>query len=151
EQTNLMQRWNGVSNNGSNGLNGPNIPSSPAVSRCPSDPTMTPDATTNGAPPLASGTRLAVTSYNFNGHVFGDLCAVPRIPATFPDGVSNPILACERYAICGQGGEVRTWGDGAGDSGNAECVYLIAVTDTPKTPGVQWVTTKVTSTFKVRP
>jgi hypothetical protein len=146
-----MQRWNGVSNNGSNGLNGPNIPSTPAVYRCPSDPTMTPDATTNSSPALASGTGYAVTSYSFNGQVFGDLCVVPRIPATFQDGVSNTILACERYAICGQNGEVRTWGDGAGDSGNAECVYLTASTDTPKTPGVQWVTTNVTSTLKVRP
>jgi prepilin-type N-terminal cleavage/methylation domain-containing protein len=151
EQANLMHRWNGVSNNQSNGLNGPNIPPSPSVYRCPSDPTMTPDATTNSSPPLASGTGYAITSYSFNGQVFGDLCPVPRIPATFKDGLSNTLLACERYAICGQDGEVRTWGDGAGDSGNAECVYLTASTDTPKTPGVQWVTKNVTSTFKVQP
>jgi hypothetical protein len=112
---------------------------------------MTPDATTNGSPPLASGTGYAITSYSFNGQVFGDLCIVPRIPTTFRDGMSNTLLACERYAICGQGGEVRTWGDGAGDSGNAECVYLTASTDTPKIPSVQWVTRNVTSTFKVQP
>jgi prepilin-type N-terminal cleavage/methylation domain-containing protein len=151
EQTNLMQHWNGVSNNQSNGLNGPKVPSTPGVYRCPSDMTMTPDATTNSSPPLASGTGYAITSYSFNGQVFGDLCTMPRIPATFKDGLSNTLLACERYAICGQGGEVRTWGDGAGDSGNAECVYLTASTDTPKTPGVQWVTTNVTSVFKVQP
>jgi hypothetical protein len=148
EATNLMQAWNGVSNNGSNGLNGPNIPHTPKVYICPSDVSMTPDTTTNSSPPLASGTGFAITSYSFNGQVFGETCDRPRIPATFPDGTGNTVLAMERYAICGQNGEVRTWGDGAGDSANAEVAYVINSADSPNKPGAAWVNTYVTSVFQ---
>ena len=72
EQRNLMQRWNGVSNNASNGLNGPNQVPTPEVYVCPADPTMTEDRTTNSSPPLATGTGFAITSYSFNGQIFGD-------------------------------------------------------------------------------
>jgi prepilin-type N-terminal cleavage/methylation domain-containing protein len=151
EQGNLMQLWNGVSNNGSNGLNGPNIPHTPEVFVCPSDPTMTDDRTTNGKPALASGTGYAITSYSFNGQVFGNTCQRPRIPQTFRDGTSNTALVFERYAICGQNGEVRTWGDGAGNSPNAEVAYLVAPGDNPNTPGVAWVNQFVTNVFQSNP
>jgi prepilin-type N-terminal cleavage/methylation domain-containing protein len=151
EQQTLMQRWNGVSNNGSNGLNGANIPHTPEVYVCPSDPTMTSDRTTNGNPPLASGAGFAITSYSFNGQVFGDTCPIPSIPKTFQDGTSNTALVFEQYAICGQGGEVRTWGDGAGQDANSECVYLFRSGDTPSATGPNWVNTNVTTVLKVRP
>ena len=152
ELSNLMERWNNVSNNQSNGLNGPNIPSTPDVYVCPSDPSMTGDRTTNSGAPLASGTGYAITSYSFNGQVFGDTCPRPRIPTTFVDGTSNTLLLVERYGICGQGGEVRTWGDGAGLSPNAEVTYLAdAAVDSPTVPGVAWVANHVTSTFQVMP
>jgi hypothetical protein len=153
EQTTLMQRWNGVSNNGSNGLNGPNVPSTPNVFVCPSDPSMSPDHTTNDGAfkSLASGTGFAITSYSFNGQVFGESCSRPRFPATFKDGLSSTVLVFERYGICGKNGEVRTWGDQAGDDGNAEVVYLVASGDNPKQPGVAWVNKYVTSVFQVQP
>jgi prepilin-type N-terminal cleavage/methylation domain-containing protein len=151
EQGNLMKRWNGVSNNGSNGLNGPNIPPTPEVYVCPSDPSMTASRTTNGGAALASGPGYAITSYSFNGQVFGETCPQPRIPATFTDGTSNTVLLYERYAICGKGGEVRTWGDGAGDSANAEVAYLVSPGDNPNTPGVAWVKKRVTHVFQVKP
>jgi prepilin-type N-terminal cleavage/methylation domain-containing protein len=153
EQDNLMRRWDHVSNNQSNGLNGPNIPHTPDVYVCPADPSMTHDRTTNvrAESPLASGTGYAITSYSFNGQVFGETCPRPNIPGAFPDGTSNTALAFERYGICGQGGEVRTWGDGAGDSANAEVAYLIAGGDNPHTPGLAWVTRYVTSVFQVQP
>ncbi len=46
---------------------------------------------------------------------------------------------------------MRTWGDEAGDSPNAECVYLTATTDSPATAGVNWVDTYVTTTFQAGP
>ena len=151
EQENLMRYWDGVSNNGANGLNGPNIPHTPNVYVCPSDPSMTPDHTTNSNAPLATGPGFAITSYSFNGQVFGETCPRPRIPTTFTDGVSNTILVFERYGICGQNGEVRTWGDGAGDSANAEAAYLYAAGDVPAVPGRAWVSTHVTAVFQARP
>ncbi len=151
EQNTLMQRWNNVGNNGANGLNGPNIPSTPDVYVCPADPSMTPDHTTNGGVPLASGAGYAITSYSFNGQVFGNTCPQPRIPTSFPDGTSTTLLVVERYGICGQGGEVRTWGDGAGESPNAECAYLSAPGDNPNSPGVAWVDKYVAKAFQVQP
>jgi prepilin-type N-terminal cleavage/methylation domain-containing protein len=147
----LMQRWNGVSNNASNGLNGPNIPQTPNVLICPSDPSMTTDRTTNGNVPLASGPGFAITSYSFNGQVFGDTCVRPKIPQTFQDGVSNTIVFLERYAICGQSGEVRTWGNQAGYTPHAEVAYLVDPSgDNPKTPGPLWVNTYVKAAFQAR-
>jgi prepilin-type N-terminal cleavage/methylation domain-containing protein len=151
EQGNLMRRWDGVSNNQSNGLNGPNVPPTPPIYVCPSDPTMTGNHTTNGGAPLASGAGYAITSYSFNGQVFGNRCQRPTIQATFADGTSNTALAFERYAICGQGGEVRTWGDGAGESPNAEAAYLTAGGDSPATPGVVWANKYVVRVFQVQP
>jgi prepilin-type N-terminal cleavage/methylation domain-containing protein len=149
EEGNLMHLWDGVSNNQSNGLNGANVPPSPKVYACPADVSMTPTRTTNPTkPPLASGTGYAITSYSFNGQVFGDTCPAPRIPATITDGTSNTLFVVERYAICGQGGEVRSWGDGAGNTGNAEVAYTVANGDNPSTPGVGWVNTYVTAIFQ---
>jgi prepilin-type N-terminal cleavage/methylation domain-containing protein len=151
EQGNLMHLWNGVSNNQSNGLNGPNIPPTPNIYVCPSDPSMTASRTTNGGVALASGPGYAITSYSFNGQVFGDRCGKPKVPTTFPDGTSNTALLFERYAICGKNGEVRTWGDGAGESPNAEVAYLVAGGDSPSTPGVLWVNKFVNQVFQVQP
>jgi prepilin-type N-terminal cleavage/methylation domain-containing protein len=155
ELTTYMHHWDGVSNNGANGLNGPNIPPTPDIYVCPSDPTMTSDHTTNSPGTVApSGSGFAITSYSFNGQVFGDpkTCPPPRILATFTDGASNTILVMERYAICGKGGEVRTWGDGAGYSANAEVTYLVDPgADTPNTSGRAWVTKYVTSVPQIHP
>jgi prepilin-type N-terminal cleavage/methylation domain-containing protein len=151
EQGNMMRLWDGVPNNQSNGLNGPHVPPTPQIYVCPADPSMTASRTTNAGAPLASGAGYAITSYSFNGQVFGNRCQQPRIPATFADGTSNTALAFERYAICGKGGEVRTWGDGAGESPNAEAAYLVAAGDSPGTPGVAWVAKYVTGVFQVRP
>jgi len=152
EQGRLMKSWDHVSNNQSNGLNGPNVPPTPDVYVCPSDPTMTDDRTTNSHPPLASGPGFAITSYSFNGQVFGETCPKPKIPETFQDGASTTILLVERYAICGTNGEVRTWGDEAGNTPNSECAYLVdAAADTPSVPGVGWVDLNVHAVFQVRP
>jgi prepilin-type N-terminal cleavage/methylation domain-containing protein len=150
EEKNLMQRWNAVGNNQSNGLNGPNQVPTPEVYVCPSDRTMTGDRTTNGSTnPPATGAGFAITSYSFNGQVFGPTCQRPRLSVTFPDGTSATVLVFERYAIYGPSGEVRTWGDGAGDSANAELVYLFAPGDTPNQTGAAWVNANVTSVFQV--
>jgi prepilin-type N-terminal cleavage/methylation domain-containing protein len=163
EQGTLMQKWNGQPR--SNSLNGPNQVGTPKVLLCPSDPTLTADGTTNtasigNASPSQPG--FAITSYSFNGQVFGDTCQPPRLASTFFDGTSNTALCFERYAIAGNTGEVRTWGNGAAYSSNAEVVYLTcsnngvacsdpAGPDTPNTPGVAWVNAKVTSVFAVAP
>ena len=145
EQTSLMQKWNGLG--ASNALNGANQVETPRVYVCPSDPSMTPDTTTNNDPlRLASGTGYAITSYSFNGQVFGDDCGPPKFTSTFTDGTSNTVLVFERYAICGSGGEVRTWGNGAGVSGNAEIAYYAN-----GTPGVAWVNANVTTIFQTMP
>lgn len=159
EQGNLMKLWDGKT--GSNQWNGANQIPTPRVFICPSDPSMTPDHTTNSNAPLASGAGFAITSYSFNGQVFGDTCPKPKIPITFQDGTSNTALVFERYAICGQGGEVRTWGNGAGYTANAEIVYYTCPAggtcsdpngpDSTTIPGVAWVNAMVTTVFQVHP
>jgi hypothetical protein len=129
---------------------------------------MTADTTTN-TPSLGNakpaGTGFAITSYSFNGQVFGDTCIAPRLANTFLDGTSNTVLCLERYAIAGNQGEVRTWGNGAAYSSNAEVVYLTCsgnsactdpgpnttAPDNPASPGLAWVNTYVTTVFAVRP
>jgi prepilin-type N-terminal cleavage/methylation domain-containing protein len=146
EQLDLMQKWNGKT--GSNNWNGASQISSPVVYRCPADPTMTPDATTNTVGPMGSGVEsgYAITSYRFNGQVFGDYCPEPKLGSTFPDGTSNTALAFECYSICGSTtGDVRTWGNEAGVDANNENVYYQAAV-----PSVAFVNT-VTTTFQVMP
>jgi prepilin-type N-terminal cleavage/methylation domain-containing protein len=147
EQGNLMKTWNGKA--GANAFNTPvgaQIPT-PEVYVCPTDPSMPLTRTTD-----VGGTTYAVTSYSFNGQIFGDTCPKPKIPTTFLDGTSDTVLVFERYGICGANGEVRTWGDGAGSSANAEVAYLVdAATDAIKIPGVAWVDAKVTKIFEVQP
>jgi prepilin-type N-terminal cleavage/methylation domain-containing protein len=150
EQIDLMQLWNGKS--GANNWNGPNQIPTPKVFTCPADPSMTPDTTTNASAPLASGPGFAITSYSFNGQAFSDVCPYPMLQSAFPDGTSNTVMLFERYGICGSGGEVRTWGDGAGYSANAEAAYLTnAGSDNPSEPGVAWVNTYVTAVFQFAP
>ncbi len=155
EQQILMRKWDGKS--GANNWNGANQISPPQLYRCPSDPTMTADGTTNTPCPWYTNveTGYGITSYSFNGQVFGDLCPVPRLEATFPDGTSNTALCFERYSICQNNtGDVRVWGDGAGQSRNAECAYITNSGDNPKTPGPAWVKAHVTSvanSFQVQP
>jgi prepilin-type N-terminal cleavage/methylation domain-containing protein/prepilin-type processing-associated H-X9-DG protein len=146
EQLDLMQKWNGTTE--SNTFNGANQISSPIVYRCPADPTMTIDATTNttGGIGSANETGFAITSYSFNGQVFGDDCPWPKLGSTFQDGSSNTALAFERYSICGSGGDVRTWGNEAGTDGNNENAYYAGGTQ-----GVAWVDANVTSVFQVMP
>ncbi len=156
EQGDLMQLWNGKS--GSNTLNGPNIPPTPVVYVCPADPSMPGSYTTNGGGLISADTGFAVTSYVFNGQVFGDqtvtgvnLLPPPRLQSSFSDGTSNTMLALERYSICGLDGEMRTWGDGAGTGGHAECAY-ITVTGAANPPGsAKWLTNNITTTFQVQP
>ncbi len=141
-----MQKWNGTTE--SNTFNGANQISSPKVYTCPADPSMTVDATTNttGGIGSAGETGFAITSYSFNGQVFGDDCPWPKLAATFPDGTSNTALAFERYSICGNLGDVRTWGNEAGTDGNNENAYYAG-----GSPGVAWVNTNVTTVFQVMP
>jgi prepilin-type N-terminal cleavage/methylation domain-containing protein len=148
EQQTLMQQWNGKS--ASNQWNGPNQISSPRVYACPADPTMTADLTTNTDSTGLGGKGYALTSYSFNGQVFGDNCPVPRIATTFTDGTSNTLAVVERYSICGAGGEVRTWGDAAGTSCNNENTFYPGA-GTP--PSAAWVTANVTTVppFQVTP
>jgi len=122
---------------------------------------MTPDRTTNTQSAVAaSGTGFAITSYSFNGQIFGDLCQKPIIPKTFQDGTSNTALLFERYAICGAGGDVRTWGDGAGRARTLNVPTSLTLQpsasppvagDSPPTPGTAWVDTYVTAVFQVQP
>jgi hypothetical protein len=151
EQTDLMRQWDGKT--GANGWNGLQQIHTPGAYICPSDPTMTPDTTTNSGPPLATGADFALTSYSFNGQVFGDAqcCPVASIPKSFADGTSSTLLVLERYSICGQNGDVRTWGDGAGFSANSEVTFLTATGDTPAVAGLAWVNNNVTAVFQVAP
>ena len=163
DQTAFMSQWDGLS--AANQWNGANQKQTPKVYICPSDVTVPVDTTTNTPPRAqvnASGTGFAVTSYSFNGQIFGDTCVKPRLQSTFPDGTSNTAFVFERYAIAGNTGDVRTWGNGAGRSSNAEVVYLVCpngagCTDPTETgtpagvPGVAWVNANVTSVFKIAP
>jgi prepilin-type N-terminal cleavage/methylation domain-containing protein len=133
EQGNLMKLWNGKS--ASNALNGEGVPETPVLYMCPADPTVP------AGPGRASGGH-AVTSYSFNGQVFGHACPKPVFPDTFEDGAANTALAFERYAVCG-GQPVRTWDNAAGVTGNAELAYYGA--------GANWVTANVTAIFQVAP
>jgi len=110
EQGTYMQQWNGKS--ASNQWNGPDQKPTPVVLVCPADPTMTTDYTTrtpSRANVKPTNDNFAITSYSFNGQVFGDTCQPPRLASTFFDGTSNTALCFERYAIAGNDGEVRTW------------------------------------------
>jgi prepilin-type N-terminal cleavage/methylation domain-containing protein len=146
EQIDLMQKWNGTTE--SNTFNGANQIPTPVVYRCPADPTMTVDGTTNttGGIGSAAETGYAITSYSFNGQVFGDDCPWPKLGATFPDGTSNTALAFERYSICGKDGDVRTWGNEAGTDGNNENAYYAGGPQ-----GVAWVDANVLTVFQVMP
>jgi prepilin-type N-terminal cleavage/methylation domain-containing protein len=137
EQSNLMKKWNGTDR--SNFHNGANQIPTPIVYVCPSDPSMPSNYIIDG---------FAVTSYSFNGQVFADDCIAPSLGRTFPDGTSNTALAFERYGVCGPNGDVRTWGNAAGVSQNAEVAYYSA-----KNPGpsVKWVTNNVKEIFQVQP
>ncbi len=159
DQASLMQAWNGKS--ASNQWNGANQIPTPTVFVCPSDPSMTPDTTTNTksrSGVAASGAGFAITSYSFNGQIFGNTCTPPKFASTFPDGTSNTAVAFERYAIQGPSGDVRTWGNGAGYSCHAEVVYFacpngasctnpIETGTTAGVPGAAWVAANVTSVF----
>jgi prepilin-type N-terminal cleavage/methylation domain-containing protein/prepilin-type processing-associated H-X9-DG protein len=146
EQTTLMKKWDGQS--ASNCFNGANQVPTPKVYTCPSDASLSADFTTNlpGGLGSANETGYAITSYSFNGQVFGDDCGKPRLSSTFIDGTSNTAFAFERYAICGSGGDVRTWGNGAGIDGNNENAYYAG-----GSPGVAWVNANVTAVFQVQP
>ena len=137
EQSNLMKKWDGKS--ASNQWNGPNQIPTPILYVCPSDPSMTSNYISAG---------YAITSYSFNGQVFADDCIAPTLGKTFPDGTSNTALAFERYGLCGPNGEVRTWGNAAGVSQNAEVAYY-----SNKNPGpsLKWVTNNVKEIFQVQP
>ena len=149
----LMNTWNGIANNAANGFNGAGQIPTPIVLRCPSDPTMTSDGTTNTKSIVTpSGAGYAITSYSFNGQVFSDTVGPPKLQSSFPDGTSNTVFAVERYSICGPSGEVRTWGNGAGYTQYAEVTYLTDPgADVPNVSGAAWVTTYVTQLFLVRP
>lgn len=163
DQTVYMQQWEGKT--ASNQWNGASQKPTPPVLVCPADPTMTPDHTTNtpsrgNVNPTGAG--FAITSYSFNGQVFGDTCQPPKLASTFLDGTSNTAVVFERYAIQGDTGDVRTWGNGAGRTSNAEVVYLVCPngascsdpTETGTTagvPGVAWVNANVKSVFLVKP
>lgn len=157
EQGTLMQHWNNKAD--SEALNGVHQVPTPQVYVCPSDPSMTSDFTTNAASSLiTANTGYAITSYKFNGQVFGDQLVTgnnylppPRLQTTFQDGTSNTALAFECYGISGVDGEVRTWGAAAGTGGHAEVVY-ITTTGAANPPGsAKWMHNNVTSTFQVQP
>jgi type II secretory pathway pseudopilin PulG len=146
EQSSLMQLWNGTT-----GSNQKNTTPCPLVYLCPADPTA------NFG--LDASSTYGISSYSLNGQIFDVKCPVPRLQVlTTQDGLSNTIFLFERYAQC-DGGEIRAWGDGAGYSGKSEVVYLTAPSggkdptgpDNPKTPGVLWVDTYVTTTYTVQP
>jgi prepilin-type N-terminal cleavage/methylation domain-containing protein len=134
EQFNLMQQWRGQSQ--SNVFNGANQIPTPEVYLCPSDPSI---STTN-----VNG--YAITSYSFNGQIFGDNCVPPKLTSTFmTDGTSNTAMCFERLGLCGSSSdEIRTWGNGAGSAGHAEVAYYDNTT-----PGRTWVNTNVTQVFQV--
>jgi prepilin-type N-terminal cleavage/methylation domain-containing protein len=149
EQGDLMKLWDGK--NESNVFNGPDQVPTPEIYVCPADPSMTESRTSRG---------FAITSYSFNGQVFGDNCAPPRLKTTFLDGTSTSAIVFERYAVCSDSGEVRTWGDYAGTTANAEVAYYTCSDppcgdpsegENPDVPGVAWVNTYVTSVFQARP
>jgi prepilin-type N-terminal cleavage/methylation domain-containing protein len=178
DQEVLMRNWdaanlsaaaaaNGASGptNGSNGLNGATtqVPT-PVVFLCPSDPTLTPSGTTatpSRADVTPTANQFAITSYSFNAQVFALECVKPKLNSAFPDGLSNTAFAFERYAINGNQGEVRTWGDGAGFSANAPIVYYTCPTnascsgpagpDLIGVPSAAWVNSMVNSVFQIRP
>jgi prepilin-type N-terminal cleavage/methylation domain-containing protein len=137
EQGNLMKKWNGKS--ASNQWNGPNQIETPIVYVCPSDPSLPQDYISQG---------FAVTSYSFNGQVFADDCIKPSLGKTFPDGTSNTALAFERYGVCGKNGEVRTWGNAAGVTQNAEVAYYANFNPGPS---AAWVNKNVIAVFQVQP
>lgn len=147
DQINLMQTWNGTTE--SNHFNGANQIETPKIYICPADPSMSPNATTNQTGGLGSAgeTGYAITSYSFNGQIFGDDCIPPRLGSTIPDGTSNTAFAFERYSICGSLGDVRTWGNEAGADGNNENAYYAGGT----AASASWVDNNVNAIFQVMP
>ena len=107
---------------------------------------------------ISSDFGYAITSYSFNGQVFGDQTVTgqnsfspPRFQSSFSDGTSNTILLLKRSAICGLDGDVRTWGDGAGAGPHAEVVY-ITTTGNANPPGsAKWLKNNIKTTFPVQP
>jgi prepilin-type N-terminal cleavage/methylation domain-containing protein len=113
EQQNLMQIWNGQTNSAARNDTPP-----PVIYVCPSDPTMPGSHVYN---------TTALTSYSFNGQVFGityprNTKPWPKIPGTFRDGTSTTALVFERYGLCqlpDVNTPVRIWGNGA-ELGNGQ-------------------------------
>jgi prepilin-type N-terminal cleavage/methylation domain-containing protein len=69
----------------------------PAVFFCPSDPSVGSGGTYPADP------TVGLTSYAANAQALGDQWKggpYARIPANFPDGVSNVVLIAERYGLC---------------------------------------------------
>jgi prepilin-type N-terminal cleavage/methylation domain-containing protein len=80
---------------------------------CPSDPSAP-----SGGPVSALGTNWGVCNYAFNTMIFSkdngitygtppavasgkyDPAGAATIPGSFPDGMSNTLLACEKYGLC---------------------------------------------------
>jgi type II secretory pathway pseudopilin PulG len=87
---------------------------------------LSPADRSGGKEPLHDG-WLARSSYAANFQVFGDrknntLNGSPKIPASFPDGLSNTIAFAERYQECG--GDPCGWGYTAGTTWAPAFMYL---------------------------
>jgi type II secretory pathway pseudopilin PulG len=90
-------------------FSGYNVPRHPIKTyMCPSD------SSPSGRTGLNTASGLYVTNYGGNYLVFGDppngsLEGAARIPASFPDGLSNTILFAEKFGTCGTLGSL--WSD----------------------------------------
>jgi prepilin-type N-terminal cleavage/methylation domain-containing protein len=87
------------------------------IYNCPSDPSSTGDGVDTVGPPLPSTTKTTASwgdcSYAANAQAFGSTTfdttgtikfnfqGSQRLPASFPDGLSNTIMFTEKYANCG--------------------------------------------------
>jgi prepilin-type processing-associated H-X9-DG protein len=80
---------------------------------CPADPSPGGFGKCKGSVSQGSAGRY-ISNYGMNYYVFGDpttgcLEGASRIPASFPDGVSNTILYAEKFGSCGS--NCTIWSD----------------------------------------
>jgi prepilin-type N-terminal cleavage/methylation domain-containing protein len=115
---------------------------------CPSEPSPS-GSTGMSATTFEDAYKWASTNYVANYNVFGNvfgksealrLQGVSRMPASFPDGVSNTIFFAERYQTCGSGGDPNggntrspLWADMNWDFRPAFCINKLD--QTPSTTG----------------
>jgi type II secretory pathway pseudopilin PulG len=91
----------------------------PRVYLCPSDPSgpQRDGVSPKGAYIGSVSYPVGVTNYLINWQTLGYNSGSPKVPSSFPDGVSTTALMYEGYAVCGAGLHGVSGATGGGDGG----------------------------------